>query len=139
MNFMKDKFDRLIYQKDRDYGIVFMHLDIGDTTIAKSNTITQTTAKNSHHDGEYESLIDNIDNTQQCGICGSRDDPIYCNKGKKSKKIDWIVCDGPREDDSDSILCNQWYHEDCIKCKYKNNQFYNSLSIIVGIVIGLKI
>ena len=126
---MKDKFDKLVFIKDRDYHIVFQHFNIGDTTIAKKGAITKTTAINSNSKNEYDSLIDNIDSTFQCGICGSRDDPIGDNEIENEKEeTKWIVCDGPREDDSNSILCNQWYHQYCINTKniYDYNKFYNN-------------
>ena len=122
MNFMKEKFDKLIFKHNRDYHLVFLHLGMGDTTLAKKNKITKTTAKASHQLIRLESLIKNIETTFHCGICGSMDEPIgYENKNPNG--IDWVVCDGPREDDNDSILCNQWYHQECIKGKYKNNEF----------------
>ena len=117
MNFMKDQFDKLIFKADRDYHLVFSHLNMGDTTLAKKAKITKTTAKNSYQKLEMVSLIDNIDSTYQCGICGSRNDPINCNFDKESELV-WIECDGPREDDSDSIFCNQWHHQDCINVDY---------------------
>ena len=84
---------------------------------------------------EFESLIDDIESTKQCGICGSKDNPIDCNSNNSNvNEINWIACDGPREDDSNSILCNQWYHQECIDDKYKNNQFFNDeeLDIFFG-------
>ena len=62
-----------------------------------------------------------------------RGDPILSNNNNNNNnKIEWVVCDGPREDDSNSIICNQWYHQECIKEKYKNNQFYWNKQLCFG-------
>ena len=122
MNFMKEKFDKLIFKHDRDYHLVFLHLGMGDTTLAKKGKITKTIAKASDQFVQLESSIKNIETTFHCGICGSMHEPIEY-KNNNNNGIDWVVCDGPREDDADSILCNQWYHQECIKRKYKNDEF----------------
>ena len=122
MNFMKDKFDKLIFIKDRDYHLVFLHLEMGDTRLTKKINITKTTAMESYQEKQFESLISNIKSTKHCGICNSKEDPVDC-ENNKNKDIDWIVCDGPREDGSGNIFCNQWYHQDCIKRKYNKNKF----------------
>ena len=131
MNFMKEKFDKLIFKYDRDYHLVFLHLKMGDTTLARKGKITKTMATASHQLIKLESLIKNVESTFDCGICGSMEEPIEYRNDNNSE-IDWVVCDGPREDDNDSILCNQWYHQECIKRKYKNNEFIWNKQLCFG-------
>ena len=102
MNFMQNQFDQLIFKKDRDYHLVFLHLSMGDTALARKAEITNTTAKESYQKIEFESLIDNIDTTYQCVICGSKNDPIDCIFDK-NKNIDFVVCDARR-----SLLHQFW-------------------------------
>ena len=59
-NFMKNQFDKLIFKADKDYHLVFSHLSMGDTALARKTKITKTTAKDSYQKIELISLIDNI-------------------------------------------------------------------------------
>ena len=67
----------------------------------------------SKNDKPLQSLIFNCKSTNHCGICLKNDSNITSPK-------DWIICDGPRFDNTGVFLCNQCYHYKCIKNSIKN-------------------
>ena len=76
----------------------------------KTNTINELKSP-------IESLIFDINNTHHCGIC---------NKLDNGSRM--ICCDGPRPitdpnniNEKDNLLCNQWYHYDCLNWDINKN------------------
>ena len=118
-NFMKYKFDKLLLIPDRNYNEVFIHLDIGETSLLNKNFIPTLDQIKTNTETEtqtsIESLIFEIDNTHNCGICNKPDD------GSKM-----VCCDGPRpimdpNIQNNHLLCNQWYHVKCLNNNIKND------------------
>ena len=157
-NFMKHHYDKLLL-KNKDYVFYFNHINIGEVALLNKCKITKNDALNSDEHNIIPSLIYGINNTHHCGICNNIDPPLNIiekiennNKYKTRKQKQYlndngfalnrmVRCDGPRLDDTTSILCNQWYHAICISgaidhkfddfyfgSKCKHEMWYNNLN-----------
>ena len=118
--FWKYKYDylRISYSNDNDYHILFNFLNIGQNLLYKKHSLKpikkyMIKLLHKHEKTPIQSLIYGINNNCHCGICNKSGLNIDDND-------EWIFCDGPRTDGTKIILCNQWYHNKCIKNSIRN-------------------
>ena len=79
---------------------------------------------------QLPSMIGECDNTYICGVCQSEEPPIIDKNKKNDNNIEMVCCDGPRNDYTESILCNQWYHKICINAH--NGLYINKYDVFFG-------
>ena len=132
--FIRYKFDKLELKSsnDNDYGLFFNFLRVGENVLYKSPSLKDKPVKlymiellKNNQMGSLPSLVYGCKDTNHCGTCKSSEDKNDENN-IDTNGSNWICCDGPRNDKTGIILCNQWYHKSCI-----NNYIRNGSALII--------